>query len=189
MAKVKLNPLLEGVRGKVGDLVFKRYGEDVIVGRVPDFSGLEPTATQQAHRERFRLAALYGKAALANPATRALYEAKARAKGQPVFSLTIADFFNAPVVDEIDLSAYTGKAGERIRIRASDDFEVAGVEVDIRDINGTVLERGAATRGSSGTEWTYTATTNLPVGQPVSIEVTATDRPGHKATKTETRPA
>jgi hypothetical protein len=36
--------------------------------------------------------------------------------------------------------------------------------------------------------WTYTTTTNLPDGQPVSIEVTATDRPGHKTTKTQVKP-
>ena len=75
-------------------------------------------------REQFKLAAGYGKAALADPATKALYETVAKGKGIPVFALTIADFFNAPAVDEIDLSAYTGKAGETIRVRASDDFEV-----------------------------------------------------------------
>jgi hypothetical protein len=49
------------------------------------------------------------------------------------------------VVDEIDLSVCTGKAGGPIRIRASDDVEVKGVEVSITDSNGTVLERGPAT--------------------------------------------
>jgi len=38
MAKVRLNPILEQVRGKVGDLVFKRSGEEVIISRKPDFS-------------------------------------------------------------------------------------------------------------------------------------------------------
>jgi hypothetical protein len=35
----------------------------------------------------------------------------------------VADFFNALAVDEIVLSGYTGKTGETIKIRASDDFE------------------------------------------------------------------
>jgi len=33
MARVKLNPILEGMRGQVGDLVFKRYGDGVIISR------------------------------------------------------------------------------------------------------------------------------------------------------------
>ena len=36
--------------------------------------------------------------------------------------------------------------------------------------------------------WSYTATTALAQGQAVSIEVSATDRPGHEGTKTVNRP-
>lgn len=61
MAKVKLNPVLEQIRGAVGDLVFKRYGDDVVIGRRPDLSGREATPGQAVARERFRQAALYGK--------------------------------------------------------------------------------------------------------------------------------
>ena len=46
MAKVNLNPVLEGIRGSIGDLVFKHYGEEVIVGRKPDPSNTPPTAGQ-----------------------------------------------------------------------------------------------------------------------------------------------
>ena len=48
MAKVKLNPILERVRGTVGDLVFKRYEDEVVITRKPDFEGVAPTAAQQA---------------------------------------------------------------------------------------------------------------------------------------------
>lgn len=102
-----------------------------------------------------------------------------------MFALTIAYFLHAPAVDEIDLSSYTGKAGEAIRIRASDDFEVTGIEVSITDSNGAVLERGPAARVDGMPAWSYPTTTDLPAGQQVSIEVTATDRPGHKGTKSQ----
>ena len=39
MAKVKLNPILEGIRGQVGDLVFKHYGDEVVISRKADLSG------------------------------------------------------------------------------------------------------------------------------------------------------
>jgi hypothetical protein len=86
MAKVKLNPILEQVRGQVGDLVFKRYEDQVVISRKPDFEGREPTEAQLAARERFRQAAFYGKMVMADPETKALYEEAAKAKGQPVFS-------------------------------------------------------------------------------------------------------
>ncbi len=92
MAKVRLNPILEQVRGKVGDLVFKRSGEGVIISRKPDFSERQLSEAQTAAQERFRQAALYGKMVMADPQTKKLYEDAAKAKGQPLFSLTVADF-------------------------------------------------------------------------------------------------
>ena len=102
-----------------------------------------------------------------------------------MFALSIADFLHAPAVEQIDLSGYTGQAGETIRITASDDFEVTGVAVSITDAGGTVLEQGAAT--ASDGVWDYITKAALPAGQQVSIEVTATDRPGHKTTKAQAR--
>jgi hypothetical protein len=54
MAKVKLNPVLEQVRGQVGELVFKHYGDEVVVGHKPDRSGIQPTQAHLRHQERFR---------------------------------------------------------------------------------------------------------------------------------------
>lgn len=176
------------MHGKVGELVIRRVGDQEIVGRVPNLAAHPPTVGQQAVREQFRLATIYGHTALADPATSTLYHAKAKAKGQPVFSVAVADFFHAPAVNEIDLAGYTGKAGETIHIRASDDFEVVGVGVRITDANGATLEEGGATHdGADGLSWHYQAKTSLPDGQHVSIDVTATDRPGHKGTKTATK--
>jgi hypothetical protein len=184
MAKVKLSSALIRARGKMGNVVFRKYHDEVIMAQVPDMSGVTPTAKQAAHRGRFKLGVLYGRTVLADPVKKAIYEATAKAKGIPVFALTVADFMRAPVVDQVDLSAYTGKAGETIRITASDDFEVAGVGVAIHDTAGAVLEQGAATLADG--VWNYVTTANLPPGQQVSIEVTATDRPGPKTTKTQT---
>ena len=189
MAKVKMNPVVEQLRGQIGDLVFKRRGDRVIVGRKPDLTGQLPTAGQTAARDRFKQAADYGRSALANPATKSLYEAKAQDIGDPVFSVAITDFFHAPSVEEIDLSGYTGKAGETIRIQAHDDFEVAGVMVRIMGGGGQPLEAGAATRvNPQNGDWQYQTTTAIPDGESVAIEVTASDRPGNKTKKTQARP-
>ena len=170
-------------------MFFRRFHDEVVVGHAPDFSGREPTPGQQAVRNRFKLAAIYGRTALANPVTKQLYENRADDMGIPIFAATIADFFNEPVVDEIDLSGYSGQAGGKIRIQAHDDFEVTGIGVRILDTTGATLEQGPATHPITGLpEWEYQATTTLPTSQAVTIEVTATDRPGHKATKMATKP-
>ena len=187
MAKVKLNPALEAIRGHVGDFVFKRWGDQEIVGKMPDRTGIVPTANQLAQQDKFRLAALYGKAVLADPLTKQVYEEASARKGIPAFALTVGDFLNAPIVDEIDLSGYTGKIGDKIGARASDDVEVHGVSVTIREQGGAVIEEGDAVFSQATATWTYTATTALAQGQAVSIDVSATDRPGHKGTKSQQR--
>ncbi len=179
MAKVRLNPILEQIQGQVGDLVFKRYGDEVVISRKPDTTGRELTEAQLAAQARFREAALYGKMAMADPETKALYVEAAKAKGQPVFSLTVADFFNAPTINEVDLSAYGGAVGDTIVIQASDDFDVATVAVTLTDADGNAIEDGAAveTPADSG-RWIFTAGTAVATGMTVRIGVTATDRPG-----------
>ena len=122
---------------------------------------------------------------LADPAKKAVYADKAKQKGLTVFALCIADFMHAPAVDNINLSSYTGKTGETIGIQATDDVAVAGAAVRILDTTGAVLEQGPAQ--AKGANWIYTTTTELPVGQPVTIEVTASDLPGHTTTKTQTK--
>ena len=184
MAKAKLNPVLEQMRGKVGDLVFREFEGETVLSRTPDRSGVATTEAQLAAQERFRQAALYGKMVVADPTTKAIYEEAAKAKGQPVFSLMVADFFNAPSVDEIDLSGYAGQVGDVIVIRAHDDFEVTAVNVALTREDGSAIESGAATEtpAKSG-QWLYTATAAVPTGTAVRIVVTAKDRPGHAGVK------
>lgn len=181
MAKIKVNPILEQIRGQIGDLVFKRYGDRVILSRKPDMEGRPATEAQVAAREQFRQAAVYGKMVMADPEAKAIYDKAAASKGQPVFSLTVADFFNAPSVDEVDLSGFSGQVGDFIRIRAHDDFEVVGVHVLIEAQDGQVIESGDAveTSAQSG-RWTYATTQAVATGTTVRICVTAQDRPGGK---------
>ena len=179
MAKVKLNPILEQIRGQVGDLVFKHMNDEMIIGRKPDRSGIQPTEAQLDHQERFRQAVLYGRLVMADPDKKATYEQAARVKRKPLFSLTVADFFNAPVVDEVDLSEYGGMEGDPIIVRAHDDFKVAHLQVTVSDTNGQEIESGEAveTPPASGS-WAYTATENVPQGTTVRISVLVSDGPG-----------
>lgn len=76
-------------------------------------------------------------------------------------------FFNAPVVDEVDLSGYSGQVGETILVPAHDDFQVT--EVTLARTDGTAIEKGDAVL-SSGL-WAYTTTQTVLEGTTVRIEV------------------
>ena len=186
MAHVKLNPALLIILGKVGNLVFKmRYGS-IYASRRPASRRRRFTGPQKAMQERFRRGTSYGKSVLADPQARAPYDAVARKRGKPVLSLMVADFLNPPVIDEIDLGGYDGQIGSTIRVRATDDFGVTSVNVLISGASGEAIEGGPATAQSRNSgRWVYTATTSVPGGIPVCVEVTATDRPGNRTTRIE----
>jgi len=186
MAKVKLNPVMEQMRGKIGDLVFKRYEGEVIVSRKSNQTGGTPTAGQIAHRERFRLAAVYATGVFAVPADKKLYEDVATARRKPAFAVAVGDYLNAPTIDVVDLAAYTGKIGDPIVIRASDDFEVVSVAVVIRTAERGILEQGPATLSQGAWRYVAQTTVDLTAGA-LAIDITASDRPGNKTMKTVTK--
>lgn len=186
MAKVRLNPVVQQVRGRVGDLVFRRHRNQTVVGQKADLAGREPTPSQAAQRERFRTAVRYGQTVLADPAKKDLYQAEAQSRKLGILALCVADFLNPPQIDQIDLSAYTGQAGQVIRVIATDDVEVVGVQVRITDANGALVEEGQAVSQGGGS-WIYTTTAQAPAGQAINVTATATDRPGNQTARTEVK--
>lgn len=173
---------METMRGAIGNLVFRLRNGKVIVARKPETAGRSFSTNQLAHLERFRQAASYAKAALADGVLRPIYESASKVKGIAAFPLAVGDFLNAPTVDAIVLDGYTGKSGGQIVIRASDDVAVASVSVTIRN-SKTVLEQGAAVLEQGF--WRYTAHTNVdPASGSIAIDVTAMDHPGNRTTAT-----
>ena len=187
--KIKLNPMFEQASGALGDLVFREVNGKTVLSRKASTSGLEPSAAQSAHRGRFRLAAAYGKFAMANQATREVYDTVSEQKGIPAFALTVADFLNLPSVDQVDMSAYNGQIGNNIAIITSDDFGVVNVHVTITDdSNNAVIQSGNAIEYPVGTgHWNYGASVAVPAGTTVTVKVTATDRPGGIAVSNNTK--
>ncbi|MBK9925065.1 MAG: hypothetical protein IPP66_07210 [Anaerolineales bacterium] len=186
--KIKLNPMFEEARGQLGGMVLRELRGETIASRKPSSIG-EPTVDQAAQRERFKLAAAYGKSALADPLTRALYEAAANNKKIPVFALTVADYLNPPTIHEVDLSGFSGEIGQAIRIKASDDFGVARVSVTISDNAGSLVYEGddaIETAPGSGV-WVYTTTGGVPDGVTAKVSVVAADRPGGVAVQDATK--
>ncbi|MDR2026537.1 MAG: hypothetical protein LBQ01_03140, partial [Prevotellaceae bacterium] len=123
MAKSKNNVVTYGLSGKIGDLlIFRQVGGKTVVSKIaeqPDTA----SEKQLKQRKRFQQAAIYAKAAVKDVQTGDLYSAVAKKKKDiTAYNVAVADFFNAPDIETVDLSSYKGAAGDEIRIVASDDF-------------------------------------------------------------------
>ena len=187
MALVNNNLITKGLSGTLGrTLVFRKVGDKTVVSTVPTTTKA-PTEAQQNQRERFQQAVLYAKAQMADPDTKADYEALAKGAGQPnAYNVAVADFFNAPDIAEVDLSNYTGKIADTIRVKVTDDFKVKTVSVEIRDAAGTLVERGNATMQVNKLDWVFTATVANASLSGDRITIKAVDMPGNETTEEQT---
>lgn len=180
MAESKNNVITHGLTGLVGDmLVFRNRGGKTFVSSKPKERTGELSEGQKLQHERFQEAILYAKSATSNPDTKAEY-AKAITGNETAYNVAVADFFHAPNIKSIDLSGYTGKTGETITIRATDDFIVVDVTVSIYNADGTEVEHGQAIC-TNGADWIYTATADNSSLDGDRIVVRATDMPGNKS--------
>jgi hypothetical protein len=183
MAKSQKNVVTYGLSGKIGDvLVFSQRNGRTIVSKIPQ-SPTNASAKQKGQRKRFQQATIYAKVALEDKPTKERYDAAAKKKKNlTAYNVAVADFFNAPDIHSVDLSAYTGAAGDTIRMIVSDDFAVKSVQVCILNADGSLVEEGFAVN-SAGTIWIYTATQNNESLDGDKIIITASDLPGNRTTE------
>jgi hypothetical protein len=177
MAKVNHNVVVEGLSGAIGrQLVFRRSKSGrTIVAYKPSFPEDRVfTPAQLAQQAAFREAVAYAHVAQTNP----VYIAQAKDLFISPYNLAVADWFTPPTVVDLDLSLYTGQAGQPIQIKTLDDVQVKAVNVIITTETGTLIEQGPAT-SLDGLDWKYTSTTAAPVGAQLKVQAIAQDLPGH----------
>ncbi|RAK70532.1 hypothetical protein [Hymenobacter edaphi] len=186
MARVSNNIITQGLSGTIGGtLVFRQVGGQTVVAAAPRESDKAPTARQQAHQERFQMAALYAKAQLADPGSKAEYEAaRPEAGTASAYAIAVADFMQAPDIHSIDLSQYEGRVGDTIRVRVTDNFKVTATRVRIENADGTLVEETAAVREANGLDWVFTATVANASLVGDKITVLASDKPGNQTRET-----
>jgi hypothetical protein len=183
--KVINNALLEGVSGRISDVVFRQRFGKTIISKMPDYSNPPPSSARQISiRLQFKDAVAYAKTVMADPVLKMLYGKKAK-NGRSAFNLAIADFCKPPVIDNIDTGNYHGRPGSSIRIVATDDFRVMSVAVKIEK-QGSLLEEGAAIPSGDGLHWLYNVTVTNGSVTGNNITVTAIDQPGHAVVKQKT---
>jgi hypothetical protein len=179
MAKSRNNVITHGLSGKIADLlIFRQRHGQTIVSKVPE-PNTKYSEKQIQQRKRFQQATIYAKIATETPGIKELYAGKAKKqKGMTAYNVAVADFFNAPDIETVDLSGYAGAAGDEIRIVASDDFAVKSVHVQISNADGSPVEDGYAVN-SIGNLWIYTATANNESLDGDKIVVSVSDMPGN----------
>jgi hypothetical protein len=177
MAKVRNNIFVRGLSGSVGDQFVVKLDKNgrTIISNIPTFEENRTfTESQLGQQEKFREAVEYAKGAKSQQ----VYVDKAEDTSRTPYNVAMADFFHAPEILDVDLSAWHGGVGQAIRIKAMDDVKVTQVNVVITDSAGAVLEQGAAVQGDNRW-WDYTTTAAASDG--ARIVVTARDLPGNLA--------
>ena len=187
MAKITYNPAVRHLHGHLGKLVFKeRQGMDIAAEK-PDHVNQPNSPAQMTQRENFRQAAAYAKGALAQPALKAAYAAKAKGMHSSPVAVAVKDWMTVPEVTAIDLSQYTKHVGDAIYVTAQDDFEVTGVTVAIEDSGHVLVESGTATFDATTGSWKYQATVDATAKPTLTVTATASDHPGNTGTLTATK--
>jgi hypothetical protein len=186
MAEVKNNIVTQGVSGMLGDMiVFRQVNGKTVIATKPKKSEKQ-TEKQLEHQKRFQSAVIYGKAASADPAQRAIYQEGVNEKLGSPYMVAVADFLNAPDIEDVNLKGYKGNVGDAIIIRVTDDFKVAEVKVAIHNPDGSLVEEGNAVQLLGGVDWSYKATVKNDSLDGDRITIMAYDMPGNETVEEET---
>lgn len=186
MAVVGKNIVTQGLSGMIGGtIVFRQVGKQTIVAAAPEKKERTATAGERAHRSKFGMAILYGKGVIADPTSKKEYGKQAE-DGQSAYNVAVADFMNAPEIDEVDVTKYTGEIGSKIRVRAIDDFEVARVYIKIENPDGTIAEEGEAIADPNGLDYIFTAKKKNTSLDGDKITILVNDLPGNETKKEQT---
>lgn len=94
MAKITLHPTILRIKGKMGNAVFRRtHTGEMSITKLPDMSDVHWSDAQRAHRQRFKEAIAYARAAMADETVHAQYLEIAAAKGKRPFDMAVSDYF------------------------------------------------------------------------------------------------
>ncbi len=172
---------MKGVSGAIGRTMVARQWKDgkITVSNMPASRRRIP-AGQQEQMNRFQSAVQYAKMMMGKPEMKAWYSQGITSNKNAAFRVAQTDFLNSPKIVYIRARGYTGKAGDLITIKATDDFRVTEVKVYIYNTEGKVLERGNAVNVRlKPFMWRYRSTLANPKVAGSMIKVLASDMPGN----------
>lgn len=151
MAKVKDNILLNGISGKLGNIVIRHMVDgSTRICKKPNFGDRKFSQGQKDHQERFRSATDYASVAAK---THPIYAELAKGTTRNAYNWALSDWFKPPVIHHIERNE--GK----IRVRATDNVRVTKVRIQVLDPDGIVLDQGEAEQ-LNASWWEFASTTD-----------------------------
>jgi hypothetical protein len=178
MSNVKNKTDISGLLGETVK-VRKVRGQVVVTNRPKRRMG-KPSDKQAEVQAKFLEAAQYASRQIAQKESNALYAEGMTARKPLAYVVAMSDYLVAPTVHHIDTLGYRGAIGDRITVKATDDFMVTSVKVVITDPSGKVIEQGDAGPNAERINlWAYTATVANPSPGGTKVSATAFDRPGN----------
>lgn len=136
---------------------------------------------QVENADNFRQATEYAKRCMEIPELKALYEKGITRRKNNAYTVACTDYLNPPTIHYIKASEGPS-TGSIIKIKATDDFEVASVQVSIIGPDGKVLEEGAAVCNRLKRQmWTYETQAVSRESKGMQIRVTAEDHAGNQS--------
>jgi hypothetical protein len=180
------NDLTKTYGGLLGNTVYVNKGKrKTLLTMPPTKPKPEPSPKQLAVWKRMSLAALHARNARNEPDLWAKYEEKATKK-LPAFQVAMRDFLRPPFIQEINVSQYHGKPGDKISVAAGDDFMVKNVTVHIKDPGGNPIEEGPGVFTMPSGQYDYIATRDVDDLTGITITAIATDLPNHSTERSLT---
>lgn len=165
------NIITKGLSGKFGRHgYFRQYNGRTVFCRLEHPYTGPLSAKQVANNDRFRKAHQFAQHIINNPGRKALYARRAR-NGRSAYNEAISDAMHAPEIREVAEHRHT------ILIRASDNFEVTKMLVQVYDDTGTLIEEGRYTTPGREVKWKY----KLKAWTPVRVVVKVYDAAGNMA--------
>jgi hypothetical protein len=120
---------------------------------------------KDGQRLKVQQVTIYGKSILSREKSE-----KALGRNGAAFSVAVADLLQAPDIEKIDLSEYTGTKQDKIYITLSEKFPANTVKVKIFNPDDSIQEEGEAICSNHPGMWIYTAkTTNDVPGDKIVI--------------------
>jgi hypothetical protein len=184
MAVSKNNPLTHGASGMIGNtMVFRSWNGKTYIYNRPK-KPTKQSAQQKENRQKFKMATLFAKAMMKDPAKKSEYQTIAKKQKLPnAYTAAITEYMRKPEIRNVDTNAYSGKENQEIKIQArKKGFEVEVVEVIIVNENGEVVEQGKALKTNTG-EWSFNTTKKVIDSKTVTIRVRARERTGNYVDK------
>lgn len=99
MAISKDNIITHSLSGKIGNVIFKHYGDKTVISRYPNMSKVVKTTKQLENQYLFKAAQAYAKGILADPEKKEAFM-KTLPKGKKVYYAAISKYLKENKTDQ-----------------------------------------------------------------------------------------